>query len=504
MISDDGSPLDDQRQPTENKRDFEKNELLKFYLPTPTLVYRKVLSTLPDAFKKSDNGDSLLQAFLTQKGKVKYLDDIRESYVRVHAGGLWSSRKYLDKWVSTLKTKLLIFKSLAPGLRRQVFEECIKAYEMASWDADHSKSTRYWYIYNRSYLQFCLISGHYGKAWLITRRIIAKALCSVRISVVIPVFNVENHLLRAIDSVLCQPEVEELILAEDGSSDKSLKLCLQQATMDSRIVVLQHPGNKNKGVAATRNLGIKNARGPYIAFLDADDYYLPQRFKQTQQCFAGDSTIDGVYEMIGVDSGAMEIQHYSGIKSVDPAELFEGLQPIGDKLWFSIDGLTVKKSIFERSGFFDESLTTSEDTLQWFKMASVATLVAGNTHHPVTITERRIDSLTSDLKLGRKNFVLMLFKLFEWCKKVNCKNSRKELVLNCLFFHLSSVPYRESTNRIRAIYFFLKIMLADPGHALLRSNAFRRYSGNLIGFNRVINFFNKDKPAEWDTTHLDK
>lgn len=315
----------------------------------------------------------------------------------------------------------------------------------------------------------------------------------MKVSVVIPVYNVEKYLLRAIDSVLSQPEVAELILVEDGSSDQSLQICLQQAVVDKRIIVLQHPGNKNKGVSATRNLGIKNAACDYIAFLDADDYYLRERFKKTKECFESDDSVDGVYEMIGIHTNSPETKLHSHIELIEPEELFESLQPLGNKLWFHIDGLTVKKNIFDKAGLFDESLKTSEDTFQWFKMASVAKLVPGIISHPVTITERRTNSLSSDRKLAQKDFVLMLFKLFKWCGKINCKNSRKELVLDKFIFQSSHTPYYTNSIGISRIYFLIKIIIANPSYVLFQSDAFKRCIGNFIGFNQAVEYFNKRK-----------
>jgi glycosyltransferase involved in cell wall biosynthesis len=174
IVDENGEPKEDDRQPIESKRDFDKNELLGNYLPTPTLVYRKVITKLPEAFKKSDNGDSLLLSFLTQKGKSKYHSEIKEAVVRLHTGGLWSTMELPEKWVKILDTRLIIFKSLNRELRKEVFDQYVNTYEMASVDAVSFDSQGYWYRYNYNYLKFCLFSRHYGKAWLVFRRIFKK------------------------------------------------------------------------------------------------------------------------------------------------------------------------------------------------------------------------------------------------------------------------------------------------------------------------------------------
>jgi len=77
-----------------------------------------------------------------------------------------------------------------------------------------------------------------------------------------------------------QEYVHEVILAEDGSSDNSLVVCTALAEANPKVKLFRHPDGKNRGAGATRNLGVLNAQCDLIAFLDADDIYLPKRFNQ--------------------------------------------------------------------------------------------------------------------------------------------------------------------------------------------------------------------------------
>jgi glycosyltransferase involved in cell wall biosynthesis len=70
-------------------------------------------------------------------------------------------------------------------------------------------------------------------------------------------------------------------LDEDGSPNGGLETCQQLAQQYSKIKLLRHPNGCNMGPSASRNLGIKNAIFEYVAFLDADDYYIRNRFKKT-------------------------------------------------------------------------------------------------------------------------------------------------------------------------------------------------------------------------------
>ena len=91
------------------------------------------------------------------------------------------------------------------------------------------------------------------------------------ISIVVPLYNVENYLKECIDSILTQSYHNlEIILVDDGSTDNSGKICDNYAKKDSRIKVIH---KENGGASDARNYGIKEAKGKYIQFTDSDDFY---------------------------------------------------------------------------------------------------------------------------------------------------------------------------------------------------------------------------------------
>lgn len=90
------------------------------------------------------------------------------------------------------------------------------------------------------------------------------------ISVIVPVYNAERHIIRCIDSLLAQSYADfELLLIDDGSKDISGRICDEYSAKDQRIKALH---KKNGGVSSARNLGLNNAKGRWIAFCDSDDY----------------------------------------------------------------------------------------------------------------------------------------------------------------------------------------------------------------------------------------
>ena len=89
-------------------------------------------------------------------------------------------------------------------------------------------------------------------------------------SIVVPIYNVEAYLQQCIDSILGQTFTDyEVILVDDGSKDKSPKICDEYAQKDGRIQVIH---KDNGGQALARNIGTKQARGQYLIYLDSDDY----------------------------------------------------------------------------------------------------------------------------------------------------------------------------------------------------------------------------------------
>lgn len=92
------------------------------------------------------------------------------------------------------------------------------------------------------------------------------------ISVIIPVYNVENYLDRCIQSVLSNSyRAIECICVNDGSNDRSLSILRKYESLDERVKVIDQP---NSGVSFARNVGIKYSKVKYLAFVDADDCVL--------------------------------------------------------------------------------------------------------------------------------------------------------------------------------------------------------------------------------------
>lgn len=102
------------------------------------------------------------------------------------------------------------------------------------------------------------------------------------VSVIIPAYNAEAFVKRTLQSVLSQTYKNiEVLVVDDGSQDKTAEIVESFAEKDSRVILLKQ---KNAGVAAARNLAIEKSRGEYIAPIDADDIWYPQKLEKQVQC----------------------------------------------------------------------------------------------------------------------------------------------------------------------------------------------------------------------------
>ena len=166
------------------------------------------------------------------------------------------------------------------------------------------------------------------------------------VSIILPVYNAQNHLARCIGSILNQTYKNiELIILNDGSKDHSLPVCEEFRAKDSRIVLVD---KENSGVSDTRNLGLKLAGGEYVQFVDSDDYIDPdftQHLVEAAEAHHADLVI-APYKMV-IPAGATKpeqvlekLEDNLGVMSVArPPEVREyGFLPAGvyDKDTFAL------------------------------------------------------------------------------------------------------------------------------------------------------------------------
>jgi glycosyltransferase involved in cell wall biosynthesis len=182
-------------------------------------------------------------------------------------------------------------------------------------------------------------------------------------SVVLPFLNAERYLEEAVQSVRGQQLAEwELILVDDGSTDRSTLIARDLAAQDDRIRYVYHPGHENRGRSASRNLGVAHATAPYIAFLDADDVSMPNKLAEQVDLLENMPDVAMVagaillwYSWDPESTKADRIVLTGGMadRHLDPPEPLLALYPLGQGGGAGITGL-FRRSAFDAVGGFEE------------------------------------------------------------------------------------------------------------------------------------------------------
>ncbi|KAA9036391.1 glycosyltransferase family 2 protein [Ginsengibacter hankyongi] len=282
------------------------------------------------------------------------------------------------------------------------------------------------------------------------------------ISIIIPVYNAGSFVSKAVESALIQPEVKEVILIEDGSRDNSLDICTQLAANYEKVRLFKHPGNANKGAGLSRNLGIEGATGDYIAFLDADDYFLPDRFMAERELFKNKPNIDGVYGALGFhfyseqDKNRFPELQTGNLTTmpgkVPPEELFLSLLWLHPKVngYFSVDALTVKRNIFLGKTPLFNDLKLHEDTVFLLQLVSNCMIEPGILDRPVGIRGVHGHNRITKNPENSQSRLLMWKYLYDW----SAKASKNKYLQKCFEAYVVSEKIKH-VKRIPALKLFI-------------------------------------------------
>ena len=213
-------------------------------------------------------------------------------------------------------------------------------------------------------------------------------------SVIIPLFNKEKFIKQTLLSVLNQTLTDfEVIIINDGSTDDSLSIA--SSLKDKRIQILNQ---QNKGLCASRNLGIKTSKGTFMAFLDADDLWM-------------EDFLETIYKLI-------QLHQEQLIFATNVKLLFPNKTPNLNSTTFSIDkktlmtnyfrqrknilgpsSLVINKLVFEEVGYFDETINYGEEDDFYIRCFNIYNLIYYNDFKTYYRT-----GLSNQLTAPNKNF----------------------------------------------------------------------------------------------------
>ena len=219
---------------------------------------------------------------------------------------------------------------------------------------------------------------------------------SPKVSIIVPVYNVEKYIPKCIESVLAQTFTDwELILVNDGSTDNSGKICDEYALKDNRIKVIH---KENEGVTATRDKGVKTAQGEFLFFIDGDDYishdalelFINKQKENDADLVRGDFVL--------CDENSNEIN--STIPKFDFENKYDWLRCVigeGGYIWNCL----IKRYIYINASNLSNEITMSEDLLISFNLFGDLN-ITNKLNSPTYYYRHHINSACHSYNLSKK------------------------------------------------------------------------------------------------------
>ena len=304
------------------------------------------------------------------------------------------------------------------------------------------------------------------------------------LSVIVPVYDVEEYLAECIESVLSQGfKSFELILVDDGSPDLCGKICDDYANKDTRIKVYHQ---ENKGVSWARNKGLENARGDYVCFIDADDYILEGYF----DCI----NLYAAYDVLkfGGD-GSRIVREYIEFEDFVPSINYSGT------VW----SYAIKRELIEKYKIrFPIGVTHSEDNCFMLKLLSVSNsiLVIGKNYYYYrnrsnSVIHQKVTHKASDSHLMALVDILSFYVHNEIERPYLYSRALEELQF--YFVVLLKIPLNEFSIRHACKSFEKFMMDVEFAHQYISNNFYVRHYSSffLCMFKSIVSrmFWNMKK-----------
>ena len=280
---------------------------------------------------------------------------------------------------------------------------------------------------------------------------------------VIPAYNAEAHISRAIDSVLAQTyPADEIIVVDDGSTDNSAE---QIKKYGEKIKYIHQA---NAGVSAARNSGINTAANEWIAFLDSDDEWLPNYLKLQIDLLRRNSNLK--WTMANYDRCLCDEQRRSPHFDPDKAhKMLKGRDYFDDyfdaftaEVCGCTDTMVVRRDAMEEAGLFRDGLPNAEDTDMWFRLAMRCPQV-GYIPQPIAVYHLYKSGIGSNCGPTREkleiicNLVEQNLELAENCNRQDkfrpCATSYlRRLIRSCLFDHKLAPDVKKIPTRFQDLF----------------------------------------------------
>lgn len=289
-----------------------------------------------------------------------------------------------------------------------------------------------------------------------------------KVSVIMPVYNVQDFVGRAIACVLEQTFTDyELILVDDGSTDNSPWICEAIAAHDPRIRTIRQD---NRVLAAARNTGIRSAIGDYIAFLDSDDLWAPDKLAQHVALLDSDDRIGVSYsasEFIDMSGRSTGLYQTPKCDDVSTADILLR-NPIGNG-----SVAVIRREVFEqirfvdetgRNAYFNPELRQSEDIECWVRIAATTDWQFKGISDALTLYRVNDNGLSANVEKQFFSWLQAIALMREYAPELIRQFGRQAKAYQYRYLARRAIFCRD---RKTAVALFFKAILSSPKIAIV-------------------------------------
>jgi len=265
----------------------------------------------------------------------------------------------------------------------------------------------------------------------------------MKVSVIIPNYNYGIYLEQCIDSVFSQTYKNiECIVVNDGSTDESSIILNKLCERFSELVIIE---KENGGLSSARNSGILRSTGDVIAFLDADDFWLPNKLANQIEALLDYDVVYSNY--VYFDNNEFTNHSERVIKDIQLTDFISGNPILG-----SASSILIRKMVIQEVGFFERSLTSIEDLDYWFRcIAAGKRFIFVNSKD--VVLRNHSTSMSKNYTRMYYQHLIVLERQFDFLEKYSIKLKNNELK-DPLLERLSKIRwYAYQINRKDLVYF---------------------------------------------------
>lgn len=277
------------------------------------------------------------------------------------------------------------------------------------------------------------------------------------ISVIIPTYNSDKYICEAIESVLSQSYLNyEIIVVDDGSYDDT------KSIIRDRYPLVRYYFTDNKGVSSARNYGISMARGEYIAFLDSDDRWLPTKLEKQRSSFQKNPKLGMVFTENSFFNNVGVIQERMNKRK----RLMSGdiVRNIFLNSYVATPTVMVRKSIFDKVGWFEEGLLIAEDDNMWMRIGmEYCVELIDEPLVQCRITEGSLSRKSHNIFSGIREHIGVIKKkypsMYRRLGKSAIRKKYSALFFSEAYYSFSQDKYREARGNFIKSYFYCPFKL---------------------------------------------